>query len=104
MKHSIKLFLQEADGFPFAGENNQATLAAVKAVLPFFMKQELNPMEQQCTNLYYVKELAQRQVAEQLGISQSTVSRNLKKARRKLARYLSYALLAAEKAVSGLDK
>lgn len=55
-------------------------------------KQELTPRQQQVLTLYYDRRLTIPQIAGQLGVNRSTVSRTLRRARERLYRYLRYGL------------
>lgn len=60
-------------------------------VLQQAMAQELTPRQMDCIQGYYFQEQKMSQVAEQLGINTSSVSRHLKRARARLARVMGYA-------------
>jgi RNA polymerase sigma factor (sigma-70 family) len=51
---------------------------------------ELTARQLQCVRLYYSKGMTMREAASSLGVSTSTVSRHLKKARARLRRVLEY--------------
>ena len=53
---------------------------------------ELTPRQQQVLTLYYDRRLTIPQIAGQLGVNRSTVSRTLRRARERLYRYLRYGL------------
>lgn len=51
---------------------------------------ELTPRQQEMTNMYYLDGMSQREIARALGLSDSSVSRTLLRARNKLRRCLRY--------------
>ncbi|XOQ43012.1 MAG: Sigma70-r4-2 domain-containing protein [Clostridium sp.] len=51
---------------------------------------ELTARQMQCVRLYYAEQKKVIEIAQELGISPSTVSRHLKKARLRLKRILQY--------------
>ena len=55
-------------------------------------QQELTPRQQQLLDLYYDQGLTMPQIARQLGVNVSTVSRTIQRAKRRLYRCLRYAL------------
>ena len=60
-------------------------------VLQRAMTQELTSRQMDCIQGYYFQEQKMSQVADQLGINTSSVSRHLKRARARLARVMGYA-------------
>lgn len=51
---------------------------------------ELTKKQKECVLLYYGRQLKLKEISSKLGISESTVSRHLKKSRARLARVLKY--------------
>ncbi len=51
---------------------------------------ELTDRQKQCVILYYGKQFTLKAIASSLGISESTVSRHLKKSRKRLEKVLKY--------------
>ena len=54
------------------------------------IKRELTPRQQQCVAYYYYDKMKMADIAKQLGLNTSTVSRHLKKARERLSSVISY--------------
>ena len=54
---------------------------------------ELTDYQKKLVDMYYYQEYTMNQIADILGINQSTVSRNLKTIRNKIFKYLKYLIL-----------
>lgn len=54
---------------------------------------ELTDYQKKLVDMYYYQEYTMNQIADILGINQSTVSRNLKTIRNKICKYLKYLIL-----------
>ncbi len=79
------------------GTSNYASVETLKYMLPIIMERELTEQQRQCMQLHYFAHKNQTEIAGQLGITQSTVSRILKTARKRMEKYLRYSLMAADK-------
>ena len=73
-------------------EDNSEQLSRLRRNLPLAVRQELTPRQRQMVTLYYAQGRTMAQIARQLGVSRSTVSRTLSRARSRLYRHLRYAL------------
>ena len=51
---------------------------------------ELTPRQRQLVELYYLRQMCMKDIASELGIDESTVSRTLKRAKLRLRRCLKY--------------
>ena len=76
---------------PQAGTNDEA-LERLQKNLTAVIRDELTPKQQEVLQLYYFEGLRMKDIAERLKVNRSTVSRNLMRAQRKLAKYLKYSL------------
>ena len=74
-----------------AGTNDEA-LERLRKNLTAVIRDELTPKQQEVLQLYYFEGLRMKDIAERLKVNRSTVSRNLMRAQRKLAKYLKYSL------------
>lgn len=74
-----------------AGDNSER-LARLRRSLRQAREQELTPRQRQMLGLYYDQGMNIPQIAEELGVNRSTVSRTLRRARDRLYRCLRYAL------------
>ena len=54
------------------------------------LESELTPRQKQLVEMYYIRQLCMRDIADELGLDISTVSRTLKRARVRLRRSLRY--------------
>lgn len=70
--------------------HESSTLDLVRAKLDDILANELTDAQYTVVDMYYFQHLTQRQIAHTLHRDQSTVSRNLKRARAKVARILQY--------------
>jgi len=73
-------------------EDNSLRLERLRRNLRQAREQELTPRQRQVLALRYDRGLSGREIALQLGIHPSTVSRTLKRAEARLRRYLQYTL------------
>lgn len=73
-------------------EDNSLRLERLQRNLRQAREQELTPRQQEVLRLHYEQELSVTQIAEQLHVNPSTVSRTLHRARERLRRCLKYAL------------
>ena len=74
-----------------AGDNSER-LERLRRNLRRAREQELTPRQRQMVALYYDQGMTIPQIAEELGVNRSTVSRTLRRARDRLYRCLRYAL------------
>ena len=79
-----------------AMEGSKTNLASNLAIA---LEDELTEKQKQVVQLYYIRQMPMSDIAEEMGVHVSTVSRTLKRARLRLRRCLKYggqALLDAE--------
>ena len=74
-----------------AGDNSEQ-LSRLRRNLHRARERELTARQREMVALYYDRGLKMSQIARRLGVTQSTVSRTLKRARDRLRRYLRYSL------------
>ena len=74
------------------GEDNSEQLARLRRNLRKAREQELTTRQREMVSLYYDQGMTIPQIAEQLGLNRSTVSRTLRRARERLYRFLQYSL------------
>ncbi len=74
-----------------AGDNSER-LERLRRSLRQARERELTPRQRQLVSLYYDQGMNIPQIAEELGLNRSTVSRTLRRARDRLYRCLRYAL------------
>lgn len=72
--------------------DNSERLERLRRNLRQAREQELTPRQRQLLELYYDQGMTIPQIAEELGLNRSTVSRTLRRARDRLYRCLRYAL------------
>ncbi len=73
-------------------DDNQEQLARLLRNLRKARVQELTPRQQEVLTLRYEENMRITEIARQLGLNRSTVSRTLRRAQEHLRRYLQYAL------------
>ena len=73
-------------------EDNEEQLARLRKNLRLAREQELTPCQRQVLELHYEQGLSVTQIARQLDVNPSTVSRTLHRAHERLRRCLRYAL------------
>ena len=76
----------------FGESDNREQQARLLRNLHRAMEQELTPRQHQIVELYYEKGLPVTRISDLLGVTPSTVSRTLHRAKDKLRRYLEYSL------------
>lgn len=74
------------------GEDNGEQVARLRRNLRRAREQELTKRQREMVSLYYDQGMTMPQIAERLGVSRSTVSRTLRRARDRLYRFLRYTL------------
>ena len=72
------------------GEGNNAFLEELLRAVRYATECELTPRQRACFELYYEQGLAAREIAKRLGLCDSTVSRHIAAARKKVRRYARY--------------
>ena len=76
-----------------AGDNSEQ-MTRLRRNLRRAREQELTQRQREMVALYYDRGMTMPQIAERLGVSRSTVSRTLRRARDRLYRFLRYTLWA----------
>lgn len=71
-------------------EDNSEQLSPLRKNLRKAREQELTPRQKQMLQMYFDDNKTMVQIAEELGVNRSTVSRTLSRARRRLYRCLRY--------------
>ena len=74
-----------------AGDNSEQ-MTRLRRNLRRAREQELTQRQREMVALYYDRGMTMPQIAERLGVSRSTVSRTLRRARDRLYRFLRYTL------------
>jgi RNA polymerase sigma factor (sigma-70 family) len=72
------------------GEDNTKTRERLLINLRRAIREELTEKEWQAMQMYYVREIRMTDIARELGVNISTVSRNISRGRKKLKRCLRY--------------
>lgn len=72
--------------------DNEDTLCRLKRNLRAARRQELTPRQSQVLRMYFEEEMTMTAIGEVLGISKSTVSRTIARAKGRLQRCLRYSL------------
>ena len=73
-------------------EDNSEQMDRLRRNLRRAREQELTKRQREMVALYYDQGMTMPQIAERLGVSRSTVSRTLRRARDRLYRFLRYTL------------
>ncbi len=76
--------------YALTNNTNKKEIEKMKRVLFTAIRRELTPRQQQCVTEHFLNEKTQREVARELGLDESTVSRHLTVAKRKLKNIASY--------------
>lgn len=71
-------------------EEEQIKRQRLLRTLRYAVEGELTEKQKICVRKYYFDNLSQKKIAEELGITEATVSRHLKKARQRLGRVIAY--------------
>ena len=74
-----------------SGDNNPR-LERLSHNLPLAVKQELTPCQRRVLEMRYFQNMRVTDIANELGVSKSSVSRTLRRARNRLYRSLRYSL------------
>ena len=72
------------------GEDNSLQMERLRRNLRRAREQELTPRQRQMLELHYDQRLSVTEIAKELGVNSSTVSRHIMKARDKLRHIASY--------------
>ncbi len=72
------------------GEDNHRQMSILKRNLRRAITSDITPKQWRAMELYYARGLKMSQVAQILGVSVSTVSRNIARGKRRLRRCLKY--------------
>ena len=73
-------------------DTNEEQLSRLRRNLRLAREQELTPRQQQVVTLYFDRGMTIPQIAQQLGVTPSTVSRTMHRAKEHLYRCLRYGL------------
>ena len=73
-------------------EDNGEQMTRLRRNLRRAREEELTERQREMVGLYYDQGMTMPQIAERLGVSRSTVSRTLRRARDRLYRFLRYTL------------
>ena len=73
-------------------DTNDDQLSRLRRNLRLAREQELTPRQQQVVTLYFDRGMSMPQIARELGVTSSTVSRTLRRAKAHLYRCLRYGL------------
>lgn len=71
-------------------EDNQEQMGRLKRNLSQALRRDITPRQREYMNLYYGKCMSIPEIAKELGVNKSTVSRTLKRGRQRLFRCLRY--------------
>lgn len=71
-------------------EDNALQLERMKRNLRIAREKELTPRQRCMLELYYDQQMSVTEIAQELSVNVSTVSRTLQRARNRLRRYLQY--------------
>lgn len=73
-------------------EDNSERLQRLRRNLRKAMSEELTPRQRQMLEMYYDREIPKADIARNLQVSRSTVSRTIARGQKRLRRYLQYSL------------
>ena len=71
-------------------EDNEEQLSRLRRNLRRAREQELTPCQRQVLDMHFERKMSVTQIARELGVNPSSVSRALQRAKRNLRRYLQY--------------
>lgn len=74
------------------GPDNSEQLERLLRNLRHARDQELTPCQRKVLDMYFGREMSVTQIARELGVNPSSVSRSLQRAKNRLRRYLQYSL------------
>ncbi len=72
-------------------EDNEESLYRLKRNLRLARREELTPRQAQMLRLYFDEEMTMAEIAQELGVAKSTVSRTIARGKGRLKRCLRYA-------------
>lgn len=72
------------------GATNRPELERMKKILYRAIRHELTDRQRECITMFYLNGMKMKDIASQLGLSTSTVSRHISSATRKLRKVASY--------------
>lgn len=84
--------------------SNSVIWESCKKVLPKIMKENLTLLQYKCCEKYYFEQKTQKQIADELEISQPTVCRHLKGATKILLNRLNCAILVSKEVATFYTK
>ncbi len=70
--------------------DNSELIGKVKSTMARVIKNELTKRQREIIVMYYYKEMGVSEIAQELSVAPSTVSRTIKRAREKIYRFLKY--------------
>lgn len=73
-------------------ETNDAAMERLKRNLLKAVNEELTPKQRETLLMYYFEDLSMAEIAEKQGVTLSTVSRSITRAKKRLERVLKYSL------------
>ena len=79
-------------------DEQRILIKSISKVLPLIIKNELTPRQNLCFRLFYVHNKSQLEIANELRLSQPTVSRHITKAKDITNKYLNYCYYSVNKA------
>lgn len=88
--YSLKAVEKFASFADSTGESNSANISLLKTALPLVINERLTERQRQCVERYYFQNKTMSDIASELGIERSTVSRNLLRARERIKTSLEY--------------
>ncbi len=83
---------------------SSAKRKAFALILPKIMDNELTDRQRTCVKMKYINHMTQAEIADRLGISQSSVSRHIFSAKKIINDRLNYCYLALTKALYEYEK
>ena len=72
------------------GSDNRPERERMKRILSRAIRYELTERQRECIRMYYLEGIKMKDIARSLGLSNSTVSRHISSATRKLRKVASY--------------
>ncbi|MCM1286311.1 MAG: hypothetical protein NC213_08775 [Acetobacter sp.] len=78
-------------------DEQKIMLSAMKTVFPIIIEKELTSKQNICLKLYCIHHKSQKEIAEQLKLSQPTVCRHIQTAKEIINKYLNYCYFAVKK-------
>lgn len=72
------------------GASNRPERERMKRILTRAIRHELTDRQRECVTMYYLEGMKMKDIADRLGLSNSTVTRHIQSATRKLRKVASY--------------